>query len=336
MRLFRAAPFDVRQLDVWFLAGMTIVAIATFAAVEPGWLDGNTLQSIITQNGPLAIVSAAMTFSIISRHIDLSPGSMLALSGVVIGLVYQHTHSLALGLLAGLGLCLVTSAISGLLVTRLGLSAIIITLATYIWARGLAVGLSGGKPIVIDTALSSVTNHTVAGFTVVTPIVLVVYLGGWLALTRTRLGRYTHAMGGDPAVARRAGIRTGIYTVAIFSLMGMATWLSSVLVVGQLQSAQPYASPTLELDSIIAVIIGGSRLAGGEGGIGRTLLGVAFLSVLTNGLLSLGLSDSAYQLYEGSALLAILSSQILIRRRADRIVRRRLESERSQIGGAYV
>jgi ribose transport system permease protein len=187
----------------------------------------------------------------------------------------------------------------------------------------------------MNTGLSSVVNHTVGGFTVVTPLIVAVYIAGWLVLSRTRLGRYTHAMGGDPDVARRAGIRTGAYTVAIFSLMGLATWLASVVVVGQLQSGQPYASPSLELDAIIAVIIGGSRLAGGEGSIGRTLLGVAFLSVLTNGLLDLGLSDSTYQLCEGSALLGILSVQILLRRRADRIVRRRLESEQHQIAGAY-
>ena len=111
--------------------------------------------------------------------------------------------------------------------------------------------------------------------------------------------------------------------------MGLATWLASTIVVGQSpESAQPYAAPTLELDAIIAVIIGGSRLAGGEGSVGRTLLGVSFISILNSGLLNLGLSNADYQLDKGSALLAILAAQILLRRRVASDLRRRLEEER--------
>jgi len=321
------ARLDKRYLDAWFLAGMTIVAVVAFRFVEPSWLNSNTLQSIVTQNGPLAVVAMAMTFSIISRHIDLSPGAMLALTGVVIGLVYRDTGSLALGLLAGLGLCVASGLVNGVLVSSLGLNAIMVTLATYIWARGLALGFTNGNPIVVDTRLTAIANHTVAGFTIVAPIVVVVFVVGWLVLSKTLFGRYTHAMGGDPVGARRAGIRVGFYTTLIFVVMGVATWLASTIVVGQLASAQPYAAPSLELDAIIAVIIGGSRLAGGEGSVGRTLLGVAFISILNSGLLNLGLTDAYYQVYKGAALLAVLSAQLLLRRLAAEEVRRRQDAE---------
>jgi ribose/xylose/arabinose/galactoside ABC-type transport system permease subunit len=321
------AGLDKRYLDAWFLAAMTIVAVVAFRLVEPSWLNSNTLQSIVTQNGPLAVVAMAMTFSIISRHIDLSPGAMLALAGVVIGLVYRDTGSLALGLLAGLGLCVASGLVNGVLVSALGLNAIMVTLATYIWARGLALGFTNGNPIVVDTRLTAITNHTVGGFTIVAPIVVVVFVFGWFVLSKTLFGRYTHAMGGDPVGARRAGIRVGVYTTLIFVVMGVATWLASTIVVGQLASAQPYAAPSLELDAIIAVIIGGSRLAGGEGSVGRTLLGVAFISILNSGLLNLGLTDAYYQVYKGAALLAVLSAQLLLRRLAAEEVRRRQDAE---------
>src|SRR5206468_1693907 len=97
------AALDKRYLDAWFLGAMTLGAIVLFRLIEPSWLNSQTLQSIVTQNGPLAIVAMAMTFSIISRHIDLSPGSMLALSGVVAGVVYRDHGSLVLGLAAALG-----------------------------------------------------------------------------------------------------------------------------------------------------------------------------------------------------------------------------------------
>jgi ribose transport system permease protein len=319
--------FDKRYLDAWFLAGMTVVAVVAFGLLEPSWLNSRTLQSIVTQNGPLAIVAMAMTFSIISRHIDLSPGSMLALTGVVIGLVYRDTGSLALALLAGLGLCIASGLVNGVLVSVLGLNAIMVTLATYIWARGLALGFTNGDPIVVETRLTTIVNHTVGGFTVVAPIVVIAYVVGWLVLTKTLFGRYTHAMGGDPVGARRAGIRVGVYTTLIFVVMGVATWLASAIVVGQLSSAQPYAAPSLELDAIIAVIIGGTRLAGGEGSVGRTLLGVAFIAILNSGLLNLGLTDAYYQVYKGAALLAVLSTQLLLRRLAADEVRRRQEAE---------
>jgi ribose transport system permease protein len=322
------ATFDKRYLDAWFLAAVTVVMVVVFRVIEPSWLNSTTLQSIVTQNGPLAIVAMAMTFSIISRHIDLSPGSMLALASVVTGLVYRDEGSLALGLAAALAVCLASSLLNGLLVSRLGLSAIMVTLATYIWARGLALGFTNGDPIVVNTGLTSVVNHTVGGFTIVAPLVLVVYLAGGYVLSQTRFGRYTHAMGGDPVGARRAGVRVALNTTLIFGVMGVATWLASTIVVGQLESAQPYAAPTLELDAIIAVIIGGTRLAGGEGNVGRTLLGVAFISILNSGLLNLGLTDAYYQLYKGGALLAILSAQILLRRRVAADVRRRIEEER--------
>jgi ribose transport system permease protein len=321
------AGLDKRYLDAWFLAGMTVVAVVAFRFVEPSWLNRNTLQSIVTQNGPLAIVAMAMTFSIISRHIDLSPGAMLALAGVVIGLVYRDTGSLVLGLLAGLGLCVASGLVNGVLVSMLGLNAIMVTLATYIWARGLALGFTNGNPIVVDTRLTAITNHTFGGFTIVAPIVVVVFVFGWFVLSKTLFGRYTHAMGGDPVGARRAGIRVGLYTTLIFVVMGVATWLASTIVVGQLASAQPYAAPSLELDAIIAVIIGGSRLAGGEGSVGRTLLGVAFISILNSGLLNLGLTDAYYQVYKGAALLAVLSAQLLLRRLAAEEVRRRQDAE---------
>jgi ribose transport system permease protein len=153
------------------------------------------------------------------------------------------------------------------------------------------------------------------------------YLLGWFLLARTKMGRYTYAIGGDPTAARRAGIDTRLYTTLIFLLMGSMVGVSAIITVGQLGSAQASAGAGLELDAIIAVVIGGTRLAGGEGNIGRTALGVVFLSILNSGLLNLGLTDSYFQLYRGLALLAVLSVQIILRRLTDEEERRRREGE---------
>jgi ribose/xylose/arabinose/galactoside ABC-type transport system permease subunit len=281
----------------------------------------------VIQNTPLALVAMAMTFAIVSRHIDLSPGSMIALSGAVIGLVYTAQGSMTLAILAGLGTALGAGLFNGFLVAGLGLNAVMVTLAAYIWARGLTIGANEGNPIDVGSGLGNVVNASWHGFTLTAPVVVVAYVAGWLLLTRTKMGRYTYAMGGDPTAARRAGINTGLYTILIFLLMGLMIGVSAVITVGQLGSAQATAGLGLELDAIIAVVIGGTRLSGGEGNVGRTALGVVFLSILNSGLLNLGLTDSYFQLYRGLALLSVLSVQILVRRATDEEDRRLREQE---------
>ncbi len=316
-----------RYLDVWFLATITVVVAIVFWSVEPSWLNPRTIPAIIAQNAPLALVAMAMTFSIISRHIDLSPGSALALAGVIAGLVWRETGSLALALPAAVVAAVAVNLFNGLLVAGLGLSAIMVTLAAFIWERGLALAFTGGDPIEVGGGLADAINGSIGGFTITAPIVVLVFVAGWFLLGRTRMGRYALAMGGDPAAARRARVNVPAYTLLVFGLMGLMVGLGSILLVGQLASAQPYVASGLGLDAIIAVIIGGTRLVGGEGGIGRTAVGVAFISILNSGLLNLGLPDAYYQLYKGAILLAVLSVQIWLRHYASVAERRRLERE---------
>ncbi len=305
--------FAYRNLDGWFLILMTIGLLGVFWGIQPAWLNRYTFQNIVAEFTPLALVSVAMTFAIISSHIDLSPGSMIGLTGAVIGLVFTSTGNIWLALLAGLGTAIGTGLLHGLLVAGLGLNAIMVTLGTFIWARGLTIGANAGSPIQVQGGLPDVVNASWAGFTLTAPLLVVTYVAGAYLLSRTKLGRYTYAMGGDLASARRAGISVGFYTTAIFLLMGTMIAVASFIEVGQLGSATAGAGTNIELDSIIAVIIGGSQLAGGEGSVGRTALGVIFMSILSSGLLNLGLTDAAFQLYRGATLLVVLSVQVLIR-----------------------
>jgi ribose transport system permease protein len=322
-----ARIFTRQLLDTWFLVAVTSGLVLAFRLIEPDWLNGNTLQSVVAQNAPLAVVAMAMTFSIISRHIDLSPGSLIALSGTVIGLTYAHTNTIVLAVAAGLLTALLTSLVNGSLVAWVGLSSIMVTLAAYIWARGLSLALSDAHPIAVDGGLPELMNGTIFGFSLTAPMVVVTYVLGAYLLARTRLGRYTYAMGGDIIGARRAGINVVAYTLLVFGLMGVMIGLASIIVVGQLGATQPYAATGLELDAIIAVIVGGTRLTGGDGNVGRTALGVAFVGILNSGLLNLGLTDAYYQLYRGIALLTVLAVQITLRRWLAEESRRRQEQE---------
>jgi ribose/xylose/arabinose/galactoside ABC-type transport system permease subunit len=334
MSAFRERLSPSRYPDLWFLAAITVVMVFSFWLVTPAWLNLRTIPAIIAQNTPLALVAMAMTFSIISRHIDLSTGSVLALAGVVCGIVFRETGSLWLALPAAFVVSIGVSLFNGLLVARLGLSAIMVTLAAFIWARGLALALTKGTPIEVSGLWADIVGTTVGGFSITLPIVVIAYLVGWLLLTRTKMGRYTYAMGGDPAAARRARIDVPRYTLLIFVLMGAMVGLGSIVVVGQLASAQPYVAAGLVLDAIICVIIGGTRLMGGEGSLGRTALGVAFIAILNSGLLNLGLTDAYYQVYKGAILLGVLAVQIWLRRLAETAARRAMEREAMGLTGA--
>jgi ribose transport system permease protein len=189
-----------------------------------------------------------------------------------------------------------------------------VTLGTYIWARGLANGANAGMPITVGGGISNVVNASWGGFTLTAPLIIVVYLVAAYVLRRTRLGRYTYAMGGGQLSARRAGINVALYSTGVFMIMALMISLATFVTVGQLGSAAASAGTGMELNAIIAVVIGGSSLAGGTGSVGRTALGVAFIGILNSGLLNLGLTEAAFDLYSGLAFLAVLSVQVLIRR----------------------
>ena len=248
-RQTRRGLFARRQLDSWVLLVATVLLLFLFWVLEPKWLNQDTFQLLVARYAPLALVSVAMTFSIIAGHIDLSPGSMIGLAGAVMGLVFTWSGNLWLSLLAGLGTAVGVGLLHSAFVAGLGINAIMVTLGTYIWARGLANGANAGTPILVGGGISRVVNASWAGFTLTAPVVVVAYLGGALLLRRTRLGRYTYAMGGGQLSAKRAGINVGLYTTGVFMLMAAMIAAATFIVVGQLGSAAASAGSGMELDS---------------------------------------------------------------------------------------
>lgn len=303
-----------QRWDAWFLLLATVLLLGFFIWLEPKWISGNTLQLLVAQYTPLALISMAMTFSVIAGHIDLSPGSMVGLTGAAIGLVFTWTGDLWLALLAGLAISVAVGLFHSLLVAGLGINSVVVTLGTYIWARGLTDAANSGAPITVGGGLSNVVNASWAGFTLTAPVVVAAFVGGAYLLRRTRFGRYSYAMGGGQLFARRAGVNVTFYTAGIFLLMSCMVALATFITVGQISSADASAGTNFELDAIIAVVIGGSSLTGGTGSVGRTALGVAFIGILNGGLANLGLGEAAFDLYSGIAFVCVLALQVLIRR----------------------
>lgn len=302
-------------LQTYGLVLMIVAMVAIFSVLNRNFLTLSNLQNVLEQNAALAIVAVGVTFSLISRAIDLSPGSAIALVGVIIALAFQATSSIALALAAGIAAAMLIGLFNGTLIAKVGINPVIVTLAALIWARGVALALTEKSSVVIQSPFVGFMNTRFFGV-VSPPMVLIVlaYALGFVLLTRTRLGRYTYALGGDEQAAKQAGVPTDLYKIGIFLLGGFLVGIAAIITVSRMGAAQPNAVFGLELDAIAAVIIGGTSLSGGEGGLRQTIIGVVFLALLNNGLSTLGLRDASFYFYKGLVILFALFFEVTTRR----------------------
>jgi ribose transport system permease protein len=294
----------------WLLMLATLLVI--FSIVNQDFLTLDNFKTMLEQNSALAIVAVGMTFAVISQNIDLAPGSIIALSGVITGLVFTSTGNIVLALGAGFAAAFAVDLFNGILITRVGLNPLIVTLAAWIWVRGLAITLTKANSIIIDSPFIYFMNG--ASFLGISPpiaLIIVAYVVGWFVLNKTRLGRYSYALGGNERATRQAGINTGFYKILMFLLLGLFAGLGSTITIGLLGAAAPDAAYGLELDAIVAVIIGGNSFKGGEGSLLKTIYGVLFIMVLNNGLSTLGMRDAYFYAYKGIAILLALTFEVL-------------------------
>lgn len=294
---------------------MLLVLFIVFTSVNDRFLTLANITTLLSQNSAMMIVAVGMTFAIISRNIDLAPASIIALSGTVLGLVFTATGSIVLAIMAGFITSVVVEVLNAILIARVGITPLIVTLTCWIWARGLAISITGAESISVQHSFIDFMNTPL--FLQITPpiiITLAAFLGGGFILNRTRLGRYTFAMGSDERATIQAGISTTKYKLIMFAMFGVFVGLAMLITVSRLGAAAPDAAYGLELDAIVAVIIGGNPFQGGEGKLRRTLIGALFIAVLNNGLSNLGMLDAQIATYKGAAIiLALLFGVVTLR-----------------------
>lgn len=283
------------------LIGLVVLCLFLAFATDTFWTARNLLN-VLDQITVLGIMAIGMTFVILIGGIDLSVGSVLALSMMVLGyLANEATWPLGIAILAALGVGGLCGLVSGVLITTFALPAFIATLAMMSIARGLANMITDGQMIVGFPFWFSglaIVRHFGA-VTVTVGLMLVITAIAFVYLRYRAGGRALYAIGGNPEVARLAGIHVGKATCAVYALSGALAGLAGVVLAARLDSAQPSAGFTYELDTIAAVVIGGASLSGGTGGIGGTAIGVLIIGVLRNGLNLLGVSPFVQQVIIG-------------------------------------
>lgn len=275
--------------------------------------------NILDQITVLGIMAVGMTFVILIGGVDLSVGSVLALSMMVMGWT-ANTAGLPLGV--GIALGLIASAASGLIVglvvTLFRVPAFIATLAMMSAARGVANMITDGQQIVgfPDWFMMLAIDRHFGVLTATVFLMLAVALVAWLFLHYRSEGRMLYAVGGNPEVARLAGLNVPLVTILVYVFSAILAGLAGIVLAARLDSAQPSSGFGYELDTIAAVVIGGTSLSGGTGGIGGTLIGVLIIGVLRNGLNLLNVSPFLQQVVIGIVIVLAVGAETIRKRRA--------------------
>lgn len=273
----------------------------TLSFISPQFLTLSNWTIIFTQVSINALLAFGVTFVIITGGIDLSIGSVLAVSGVVAALLArQDNYPVIVPVLGGLLVGLLFGALNGFLITKSKIAPFIVTLGIMTIGRGLALIISKGRPISnLSDSFNFIGGGDILGIPFPIIVLFVVFLICSVVLRKTIFGRYVYAVGGNEQASWASGIHVNQVKIAVYSICGLLAGLAGILLTSRITTGQPNAGASFELDAIAAAVIGGSSTSGGVGSIQGTLFGVILIGVLNNGLDLLNVSSYYQQVVMG-------------------------------------
>jgi len=305
--------------------GALILIIVVFSLASPNFLQFDNVVGILLATTVTGVLALGVTFVIITGGIDLSIGTVMTLSAVMTAIFLTEWHlPIPLGIVAGLATGALAGLVNGVFIAKLKIPSFIATLGMLNVAKGLALVISGLKPIYFNdtpafnqAAMGSVVSAVVPGLDV--PNIVLVFFGAAilasLVLSKTILGRYTFALGSNEEAARLSGVSVDGWKMAVYTLAGLFSGLAGVLIGARLNSAQPSLGQGYELDAIAAAVIGGTSLSGGEGTILGTVIGAFIISTLTNGLRIMSVPQEWQTVVTGGIVIIAVYLDIVRRRR---------------------
>lgn len=298
--------------DLGALIALLLLVIG-ISIISPEFRTGSNFLSLLRQSSINGLIAFGMTCVILTDAIDLSVGSVLALSTVLCAGMISAGVPAGLAMLLALLIGTVLGAISGILVTKGRLQAFIATLITMTVYRGATMIFTGGKPI-SNLGDSFVLKLVGRGnlFRIPIPVILLVliFVGFYFLLNKTTFGRAVYATGSNWKCAKLAGININKTKIIVYAISGFMSALAGLILLSRLGSAQPTLGSGYELDAIAAVALGGTSMSGGRGKIYGTLIGVLIIAVLNNGLNILGVSSYYQDVIKGIVILiAVLSDR---------------------------
>ncbi len=270
-----------------------IIAFAVlyaFLSINPvtshAFFKSQNMFNVLRQISTNLYLACGMTMVIILGGIDLSVGSIIALSGcVAAACVVRHGMSIPVALLAGILVGVLFGMLNGLIISKTTIPAFIVTLATMNIARGFAYVYTGGSPVrVVTKEWQFIGAGYIGIFPTPVIILLIILIFTVLLMNNTRLGRHIYAVGGNVQAARFSGISVTKVKFRVYAYSGLMAGIAGVVLASRMYSGQPTAGNGAEMDAIAAVVVGGTSMAGGSGKIGGTIIGALIIGFLNNGL----------------------------------------------------
>lgn len=287
----------LRQFGLLFVI-LAIVIVMSF--LSPVFLKPNNITNILRQISLNGILAVGMTFVILTGGIDLSVGSVVAITGVITGSLMEGGMNWALASLIGLLASVLVGAINGYLVAYVGFQPFIATLSTMTIGRGFALAYSNGKPYAIkDEAFKSIGQGHFLRIPIPIILLVIVCIIGVVILNMTTFGRYVFAIGGNKSAAKLSGVRTKRVELFVFVFSSLCAWLVGLILAARISSGQPTAGESYEMDAIAATAIGGTSMSGGIGSLFGTIEGFVIIGLLSNSMNLLNINSFYQQIVKG-------------------------------------
>lgn len=278
-----------------------IVICAIFAVATDSFLTVSNITDVIRTNTINGLLAVGLTYVILSGGIDLSVEATVCLAGLVAGYLSPIP---VVAVLAGVLVGAVIGLFNGMVLERSGVQPFIFTLAMSRFLRGVVLAITKGKNYyTIDAGFTAIVRSSIFGIPSLIIMFLLIVVITYFVLNRARYGRYIYAVGSNEEAARLSGIRTHRIKVSAYVIAGVLSGLAGVLLTARLAGAETNAGDGWSLDAVSAVIIGGTSLRGGRGGILNTLLGIFIIAVLNNGMTLMGVPTNYNQLVKGLLML---------------------------------
>ena len=300
---------DIKELLIKYKSLVALLGLVIVVSIlSPSFLSSDNLFNILRQTSVNAIIAAGMTFVILTGGIDLSVGSILAISGAVMASMLVSGQSMIFSVIIAIVIGGIVGFINGFVISKGKLQPFIATLATMTILRGLTLVYTQGKPITLGSGELAVSFGQIGGgkiFGVPTPalIMIVVFLVCAYILNNTKMGRYTYALGSNEEATKLSGINTDNIKIWVYTISGILSAVAGIIITSRLFSAQPTAGTGYELDAIAAVVLGGTSLTGGKGKISGTIIGALIIGILSNALNILDVSSYYQMMVKGAVIL---------------------------------
>jgi ribose/xylose/arabinose/galactoside ABC-type transport system permease subunit len=311
----RSVVTRLLRTDIAGLAAVYAVLFVLFSASTKYFFSGDNVSNLLREMSVVGIIAIGQTVVILASQIDLSVGNVAAVSSVVAALASQAGWPMPAVILAGLAMGAAFGLVNGLLVAKAHVNALVVTLGTMTISLGVALILTGGAPQSIHTGLLEILGQDGISILPYQFIILAVLtLLGAALLRFTVFGRSVYAAGDNDDAARLNGINVDRVIIGAFVTSGLMSAVGGLLLAGQFATADPTIGTNLNIQTIAAVVIGGTSLFGGVGGVGGTVIGAAFIATLANGMVQFNIQSAWQEIVTGAVIVAAVILDQLRRR----------------------